>query len=137
MVKAGKPDKKELVKFGNTGFIFFGIIGALLFLKFRLEIKTYIFFGLSVFFLICPRVSLPLTGVVHKIMMAIAGVVGYANRQILLSLVYFTLFTPVSLIMKIVGKDPMNRRIDKGASSYWKQKDNSKPVDPVRYEQRF
>lgn len=137
MVKAKKPDRKELIKFGNTGFIFFGVIGALLFLKFRLELKTYIFFGLSVFFLICPRVSPAVMGVVHKVMTAVAGVVGYVNRQVLLTVVYFAMFTPVSLIMKVVGKDPMNRRIDRNAASYWKKRDASKKMDPARYEQRF
>lgn len=137
MVKAGKADKKELIKFGNTGCIFFGVIGLLLFLKFRLELKTYIFFGLSAFFLICPRVSLPVMQVVFKVMTAVAGVIGYVNRQILLSIVFFVLFMPVSLIMKIVGKDPMNRRLDPKASTYWIPKDNSKQLDPLRYEQRF
>ena len=54
----------------------------------------------------------------HRLWMGIAAVLGYVNSRILLSLLYYGLFTPVGLVRRLIGHDPLKRR---GAvqSSYW------------------
>jgi len=54
----------------------------------------------------------------HRFWMGIAAVLGYVNSRILLSLLYYGLFTPVGLVRRLLGKDPMKRR-GPGESSYW------------------
>lgn len=41
------------------------------------------------------------------------------TNPIIMGLVFFLTVTPTALIMKIMGKDPLNRKIDRGAKSYW------------------
>lgn len=137
MHSGGKVDRQHLVKFGRTGFFFFLFIGCLLWLKFRMETKTVVFFCLSVFFLICPYIAPPLMLVVFKVMTAVGGVVGWVNRTILLALVFFALITPVSFILKMIGRDPMNRKINKSAATYWTKRDPSDIPAPASYENRF
>ena len=50
--------------------------------------------------------------------MALAGALGYVNSRILLSLVYYLVVTPLGLVLRLVGHDPLRRR---GArrESYW------------------
>ena len=54
----------------------------------------------------------------HRGWMAIAGVLGYINSRILLSLIYFLVITPFGQIRGWMGKDPLSRR---GArrGGYW------------------
>lgn len=40
---------------------------------------------------------------------------------------YFMLVTPLGLALKALGKDPMNRRIDKRAKSYWVARRGARP----------
>ena len=54
----------------------------------------------------------------HAGWMRFAGVLGYVNSRILLSLMFFLVITPYGLVMRLFGRDTMNRR---GADrdSYW------------------
>jgi hypothetical protein len=38
---------------------------------------------------------------------------------VVLGLIYFLVFTPVGVIMKLAGRDTMNRRFDARLPSYW------------------
>ncbi len=54
----------------------------------------------------------------HRFWMGIAAVLGYVNSRIILSLLYYLVFTPVGLVRRLIGKDPMKRR-GSPQSSYW------------------
>ncbi len=41
------------------------------------------------------------------------------TNPIIMGLVFFVTVTPSALIMKMMGKDPLNRKIDRNAKSYW------------------
>ena len=38
---------------------------------------------------------------------------------LLLSIVYILVFIPIGLVFRITGKDPLSRKWDSSASSYW------------------
>ncbi len=54
----------------------------------------------------------------HRLWMRLAHALGYVNSRILLSAIYFVVMTPYGLVLRVLGRDTMNRR---GASrkSYW------------------
>jgi hypothetical protein len=54
----------------------------------------------------------------HRFWMGIAAVLGYVNSRILLSLLYYGMFTPVGLVRRLIGRDPLKRR-GAAQSSYW------------------
>ena len=53
--------------------------------------------------------------------------IGNVNIRILLAIVYFVVLTPTSLVMRALGKDPMNRRLDPEATSYRVPSDRREP----------
>ena len=55
---------------------------------------------------------------VYRVWMAIGYVLGWINTRIILGVVFFLLFTPMGLIMRLLGKDPMCRRFDPQLGSY-------------------
>jgi hypothetical protein len=55
----------------------------------------------------------------HKWWMAFAGVLGFVNSRILLSLFFYLVMAPVGLIVRRAGHDPLERRSGRGAS-YWR-----------------
>jgi len=54
---------------------------------------------------------------VYKIWMRFAEALGWVNTRIILSLIFFLLFFPVGVIMRMFN-DPMRRKYDKTADSY-------------------
>jgi hypothetical protein len=50
--------------------------------------------------------------------MALAGALGYVNSRILLSLVYYVVVTPLGVILRLTGYDPLRRRAPR-RESYW------------------
>ena len=55
----------------------------------------------------------------YRIWMAITAPVGALLRFVLLCLAFYAVFTPVALLFRVVGRDPLCRRADPRAESYW------------------
>ena len=57
----------------------------------------------------------------YKPWMRFATVVGFVNSRILLSIIFYLLFTPIALIIKLIGKDAMSRKVYEKSDqeSYW------------------
>ncbi len=61
--------------------------------------------------------------------------VGVVASYLIMGIVFFVVLTPVALIFKLVGRDPMCRRFDAEAQTYWVER---KPTaDMKRYFRQF
>jgi hypothetical protein len=72
----------------------------------------------------------------HAVWMPMAKAVARALTWLLLTLVYYLVFTPYGMLMRILGKDPLQRRLDRSASSYWIRRQDG-PFDPSRTTKQF
>ncbi|RJO65079.1 MAG: hypothetical protein C4523_16860 [Myxococcales bacterium] len=61
---------------------------------------------------------------------------GWVNTRLILGLLYFLVFTPLGLLFRLIGKDPLNRRIEKNAGTYW-QDVSGRPYDTKHFEKQF
>lgn len=68
--------------------------------------------------------------------MAFAFGLGWVNTRLILGLFFYLVMTPIGLILRMKSNDPLERRIDRQATSYWSKKD-SLPPDRERYERLF
>jgi len=57
-------------------------------------------------------------GPVYKIWMRFAEALGWINTRIILGLVFFIMFAPIALLLRILGKDPLHRKLDDEAGTY-------------------
>jgi hypothetical protein len=64
--------------------------------------------------LIAPRTLRP----AHRVWMTAGDALGWINTRILLGLVFYAVITPMGLIMRLLGHDPMGRNYEQGAESY-------------------
>jgi predicted membrane metal-binding protein len=55
---------------------------------------------------------------------------------LMMGLLFYLTVTPIALIMRVVGKDPLNRRFDKNAKSYWVVREPAGPA-PETMRQQF
>jgi len=112
------PDRRELRNFGlvfATGLVvFFGLLLPWLFEK---PWPLWPWVGAGVFAgtgLLLPGVLRP----VFYVWMKLGHVLGWINTRIILGVVFFVLFAPVALLLRILGKDPMHRQLDDEAQTY-------------------
>ncbi|MDH5413444.1 MAG: SxtJ family membrane protein, partial [Flavobacteriaceae bacterium] len=55
---------------------------------------------------------------VYRGWMAIGHVLGWINTRIILGIMFYIIFLPVGLLLKLAGKDPMARTITKSQNTY-------------------
>lgn len=68
--------------------------------------------------------------------MAFAFTLGAFMTRVLLTVFYFIVLTPVGLFFRLIGRDALNRKPDRDASTYWIEKEY--PItDRSRYENFF
>ena len=54
----------------------------------------------------------------HKGWMFVGHVLGFINTRIILGLVFYAVVTPIGIIRRMLGKDPMGRRTDAKLKTY-------------------
>ena len=57
--------------------------------------------------------------------MLFARVLGFVNTHILLGLAFYTMFTVIGLVMRLLRYDPLDRRLDPDKKSYWSRREPS------------
>lgn len=51
--------------------------------------------------------------------MAAAYPIGWVISHLVLAILYFGVLTPIGLTLRLFGRDPLTRRWDRGATTYW------------------
>ena len=119
MIEINKnPSAKELNWFGILLGIFAGLVGGWLWWggsPFAARLVWGILGGLTVVYFLVP----PLRRYIYLGWLYAAFPIGYVVSHIIMGIVYFGVVTPVGIIMRALGKDPMQRGFDKAAKSYW------------------
>ena len=54
----------------------------------------------------------------YRAWMAVGAVLGWINTRILMSIVFYLVVLPMGLVLRLMGRDPLRRRLDPAAESY-------------------
>jgi hypothetical protein len=73
---------------------------------------------------------------IYDYWMLFAKALGWVNTRILLSIIYFIIFTIFRGISIAIGKDLLYRKIEKDRRSYW-QKREIRPFKKELYKRQF
>ncbi|MER3424738.1 MAG: hypothetical protein C4293_17485 [Nitrospiraceae bacterium] len=73
---------------------------------------------------------------VRAVWMKLAGVLGFVNSRILLTIVFALVITPIALLLRLLGKRPIGLGRQPGATSYWHRRDEQEFL-PKRMERQF
>ena len=113
------PSKGELLFFGLVFPVFFGVIGGVVFFFTESLAIPQVLWAVAgvvtlLFFLVKPlRVPIYL-GWIY-----LAFPIGWTVSHVLMLLTYYAVVTPFGLAMRLVGRDPMSRRIERSKDSYF------------------
>ncbi len=133
------PDRRSLRWFGLICLFAFGLLGtwvhfrhSILFWDLSPAAARLVARGLWVLSAVggtaaalAPRALLPLyTGLT-----LISFPIGYVVSHVVLALFFYGVFLPIGLSLRLLGKDPLTRKFEPDAESYWSVR---RPVESVR-----
>jgi len=114
------PKRKELRTFATIALIASIPIASLLYMLKGVRIQWSVIIvaaGFAIF--LSSFVSLKLTRIIYLGLILVTFPIGWAISIILLAAFYFLLLTPLGFIFRLLGRDPLCRRFDPDAKSYW------------------
>jgi hypothetical protein len=65
----------------------------------------------------------------NRAWMKLGELMGRVVSPVVLAVIFFGVFTPVGVVMRLCGRDAMATRFDPGLKSYWLQRDPPGPAD--------
>lgn len=83
------------------------------------EPLRYIFIIISISMFIISLVNINLYIKPYNIWMKFGKIMNKISTFIIMFILFYFLFTPISLILKVFSKDLLNKKIDSTVSSYW------------------
>ena len=123
-----RPDEGTLKQFGFIALFGFSLLAALAWFQVLVfaalpdgarEPLVAAFGGLAalslVFSLVAPKANLP----IYVGLAIVAYPIGFVLSYLIMGFLFFGMITPLGLIFRVIGKDPLHRSFDPAASTYW------------------
>lgn len=132
-----KSSDVELPSNRKFGFFFaavFTIIGAFLFTGGQ-AVFSYVLFALAALFLVITVIKAGLLLPLNKLWMYLGLLLGMIVKPIVLGVIFFGLFTPISLLMKLFGRDELRLKLIT-RESYWKER-NTDAAQADAFKRQF
>jgi hypothetical protein len=139
-----QPSVRQLKQFGFIAFAAFGILGALVLWKgrfFGIELGLVarpLAMGFWVLGAACASLSLLWPQGNRPLFIALsllAFPVGFLVSHVVLAILFFGVLTPVGLLFRVLGRDPLERSFQADRKSYWV--DLPEPRDQRSYFRQF
>ena len=134
-IKQLKTGPRELRKYGLVVGGVFAALGVLFWLRHKPAFPFLLAPGLVLmaFGAIWPRALKH----VYLGWMALAFLLGFVVSNILLTLLFFLVITPIGLAARLFGKDFLSLKLDRAAPTYWVRRERPGPKSPTEYERQF
>ena len=123
-----QPDERTLRQFGGIALAGFGLLAFLAWnemLVFSVGLGSakplvaggFAALGLlsGLFSLIAPQANKP----IFLGLTLLSYPIGFVLSYVIMGFLFYVLITPLGLVFRLIGKDPMNRGFDRQAATYW------------------
>ena len=128
-----KSELKDLKKFSFTIGTFLLVVSIVLFIYNKNYFEFFLGSGLILIFLglIKPIITKP----IYLLWMGLATIIGWFMTRVILSILFYFITTPISIILRLFGKDFLNIKSN-DSNSYWNLRD-SEVEKNQDYEKQF
>ena len=117
------PQRVDLRKFGLVMAAVLALVSGYLWHKDAMDPAQVVFSvagGFLIVGLVLPVVLTP----IYFPWMWLARILAFVNTHLLLGFVFYTLFTFIGLGMRLLGRDPLDRKILPDSDSYWQRRES-------------
>ena len=133
-IKNIKSEKSDLRKFGITIGVILLIIAGFLFWKEKESFQILLIIGVTfcILGIVIPFILKP----IYWVWMIFATILGWIMTRVILSLLFYIIFTPIGLTLRFFGKQFLELRWDKSKESYWNFRTNE-DLQKENYKKQF
>jgi hypothetical protein len=111
------PNRAQLRHFGLIVGGIFGLVGLWPLVVRGSSVRPWAI-GLAVALILPALVAPRVLGPAQRAWMALGNALGWVNTRIVLGLIFFGLITPMGLMFRLMGRDPLQRAFDPSATTY-------------------
>ncbi len=130
-----KPTDRELRQFGLIFLGFSALLGAIFWWRWGPGPATWALWAagplVALVGLALPRALKPL----YLGLTLVAYPIGLVVSNVLLGITYYLVVTPIGLVFRLLGRDPLHRRFNPEAKTYWIPR--RPPASAGRYFRQF
>ncbi len=113
------PSRKELRVFAVLQVVFFAVIATVVYNKSGLTTLPTAIVSVSAVVGVIGFFVQPFMRAIYVVWMLAVWPIGLVVSHVVLAVVFYLVLTPIGIIMKLCGRDPMERKFDENASTYW------------------
>jgi hypothetical protein len=133
-IKKIESSPKKLREFG---FVVGGVLCAIGILSFWRGRGSFPYFlVLGIILVVLGAVKPSILKPVQKAWMTLAILMGWVMTRVFLSVLFYLAITPVGLLLRLMGKDLLDEKLEPQKQSYWKLRPQT-PRVPTDYEKQF
>ena len=122
------PSRKELRQFTLLQVVFFALIAGMLTRRGSDISTAMLIVGVSAVVGLIGWFVPAFMRIVYIVWMAAVFPIGWTVSHLLLALVYYLVVTPLGFAMRLSGRDPMQRKFDRNATTYWQPRPGPSPT---------
>ena len=108
-------------KFGLFFSLVFILLGTYFLLFNKILILSYFFYTLGLIFFLISLIKPSILIILNKLWMKFGHLIGRIVSPIVLGIIFYGIFTPVAIFMRLFGRDELKIRLNK-AKSLWVNK---------------
>lgn len=114
------PDTRQLRLFGLSALAASVVLaGVMVFVWTVALLWAVVVLGAGAALWLCSLIQPRAARALYVVLTAAVLPIGLAVSFVLLAAFYFLLLTPVGLVFRLLGRDPLHRRFDRSCRSYW------------------
>lgn len=115
----GRPSGNELRWFGLIMLALFGTIGAVVLWRSGSMTAATVIWAVGAGLVVIYYSVRPFRLPIYLAWMFAVYPIGWLLSNLLMGIIYFLLITPTGALMRLFRVDPLNRRLDRDADTYW------------------
>ncbi|MEM1084356.1 MAG: SxtJ family membrane protein [Verrucomicrobiota bacterium] len=121
------PERKKLNQFGWVWLGFLVFFGLLAWFKWENQTVAKVLWTLSV---VIPVIGWIFPAFMRLVFLGLTYAVwpiGFVVSHLILAAVFYLIFTPIGLLVRLIGHDPMRRKLEPDAETYWIKRPDGEP----------
>ena len=129
------PSRRQLAVFGVTWLVFLAVVGVIVLSRGGSTAVATSLWGAA---LVVPAIGWLVPAFMRIVYLGMAYLtfpIGFVVSYVVVSAIYYSVLVPTGMLMRLFGYDPMTRRFDGRAESYWVPRKTD--GTPARYFRQF
>jgi hypothetical protein len=125
------PSEHELRWFGVLVLVVFAAVGGVVLWRIESLRAAQLLWGVGCAFALIYYAFRPLRRPLHASWMRLTSPLAWAVSHLVLAVIYYGIISPIAVVMRLFGRDKLERRFEPAVNSYWIARDSGD--DTARY----